>query len=314
MSETQMPPATVTRVPRPRYATALERFFGDLPSAERGQRIDAVLEQDKDGGKIYLFEARRETDTLGMVLGVAQEGRTAVVWAPRLFVEEDSEVLADRLLVPLQAALQAAGIHIAQALLECDAKSEGKTLERAGFNRVGDLLYMVSLPQELQFVPPDEMTSEPTPELAFVVSSPEEEPRLERVVEATYRETLDCPQLDGIREISDVLTGYRANGEFDPRRWLIVRYQDADVGCLLLSDYPETGHWELVYMGLIPEVRGRKLGLEVVRHAQRIAREAGRDRLILAVDADNEPAIKMYMQAGFNVWDRRRVFLKVYDH
>lgn len=308
-----MPPIAVTRVPSPRYATALERFFGDLPSAERGQRIEAVLEQDKGGGKIYLFEARREQNILGMALAVAQEGRTAVVWAPRLFDEKEGEPLSTLLLASLQDALQASDIRIAQALLECDAKQQGEMLEQAGFNRVGDLLYMVSLPQQIQFVPPEEINTEPPEELDYEPYSSENADRMERIVEATYQDTLDCPQLDGVREVPDVLTGYRTNGRFDPRRWLIVRYKNADVGCLLLTDYPDTGHWELVYMGLVPEVRGKQLGLEVVRHAQRMVREAGRDRLILAVDADNKPAIDMYVQAGFDVWDRRRVFLKIYD-
>jgi hypothetical protein len=32
--------------------------------------------------------------------------------------------------------------------------------------------------------------------------------------------------------------------------------------------------------------------------------------LVLAVDAANEPAIRMYSLAGFRAWDRRAVWIK----
>ena len=42
----------------------------------------------------------------------------------------------------------------------------------------------------------------------------------------------------------------------------------------------------------------------------RLARAAGAQRLILAVDAANEPAIAAYGTAGFSAWDRRSVFMR----
>ena len=63
----------------------------------------------------------------------------------------------------------------------------------------------------------------------------------------------------------EVLSGYRTTGVFDPQRWLLVRQDGEDVGCLLLADHPTSSQWELVYMGLVPEVRGRGLGIELVR-------------------------------------------------
>jgi ribosomal protein S18 acetylase RimI-like enzyme len=63
-------------------------------------------------------------------------------------------------------------------------------------------------------------------------------------------------------------------------------------------------------MGVVPEARGQGLGISIVRHAQYLARAAGRERLVLAVDAANEPAIAVYAAAGFVCWDRRSVFLR----
>ena len=52
---------------------------------------------------------------------------------------------------------------------------------------------------------------------------------------------------------------------FRPENWLLVRSDGADVGVLLLAEHRAARHWELLYMGLAPRARGRKLGRDVVR-------------------------------------------------
>ena len=47
-----------------------------------------------------------------------------------------------------------------------------------------------------------------------------------------------------------------------------------------------------------------------MRHAQQLAHAAGVERIVLAVDAENIPAIKMYNETGFMAWDRRTVFVR----
>ena len=122
--------------------------------------------------------------------------------------------------------------------------------------------------------------------------------------------SLDCPHIEPARGIDDVLAGYRATGVFDPARWLIVGHQGNDVGCVLLADHPQLDQWELIYMGVVPEARGRRFGLGIARHAQWLARQAGRERLTLAVDAANSPALDVYAAAGFVIWDQCHVFLR----
>jgi ribosomal protein S18 acetylase RimI-like enzyme len=136
--------------------------------------------------------------------------------------------------------------------------------------------------------------------------------QLESVVEQTYRHTLDCPSVQGLRTVGEVLAGYRTVGQFDPARWLIVHdcRTNAAVGCLLLTEHTNDNHWELLYMGVTPEARGRGLGLEMVRHGQFLAGQSTVERVVLAVDAANSPAIAVYAAAGFETWDRRSVFLR----
>jgi hypothetical protein len=164
--------------------------------------------------------------------------------------------------------------------------------------------------------------------LKFEPSTLQNRARLADVVEQTYEETRDCPSLGNMRNIEDVLTGYRSTGVFDPTRWLIVRDADRDVGCLLLNEHPgqghpgqehpgpegaTPGHLELVYMGVVPAARGNGWGVHITRQAQWITRLAGLERLVLAVDAANRPALDMYSRCGFDAWDRRSVYLRFFS-
>ena len=63
-------------------------------------------------------------------------------------------------------------------------------------------------------------------------------------------------------------------------------------------------------MGLTPEARGHGWGRQITQHAQYLARRAGVERIVLAVDAANGPALRMYRAMGFEIWDRRTVFVR----
>jgi ribosomal protein S18 acetylase RimI-like enzyme len=176
------------------------------------------------------------------------------------------------------------------------------TLEQAGFGRLTDLLYLNWESAPIPAAAPGELTFEP-----FRVT---QRRRLSEVVEATYEDTQDCAAMNGRRPMAEVLDGYQATGVFSPDNWLLVRAGGADVGALLLADHRAARHFELMYMGVVPSVRGRGFGREIVRAAQRHARAAGAERIVLAVDAENLPAIKMYNDTGFTAWDKRTVLVR----
>ena len=135
--------------------------------------------------------------------------------------------------------------------------------------------------------------------------------RLAEIVQRTYVGTLDCPQLDGVPPIEEILEGYRAVGQFNSAHWLLVRRDGRDVGCLLLAEHAQGTWGELVYMGLISGVRGHGWGLDVVRHAQWLLRAAA---LLNAWSWPSTPrtraAIAMYAAAGFETWDRRSAWAR----
>ena len=63
-------------------------------------------------------------------------------------------------------------------------------------------------------------------------------------------------------------------------------------------------------MGLVPEARGKGWGVQIARHAVQLASQSNAERVVLAVDASNWPALAMYGRAGFAEWDRRTVYLR----
>jgi ribosomal protein S18 acetylase RimI-like enzyme len=287
-------------------AEALRLVFSRLAEGDRQRQLEMFLDlapavEDSLSG---LLGAYRRGRLVGAVFSQVQPGRTAVLWPPQLVVGEAAATAAILLETACQRLAQQE-VCMVQALLRTDASPDVATLLAGGFDRLAKLFYLVS--PEVEFP-----SGPPSGSLVFEHYSPDNHLRLARVVEATYGQTLDCPRLNGVRQIEDVLAGYRATGVFDLGRWLIVRHEDRDVGCLLLADHPKDGNYELVYMGLAASVRGRGWGRDIARQAQWRTRQAGRARLVLAVDTANQPALKIYTAVGFRAWDRRSAYVRIF--
>ena len=68
---------------------------------------------------------------------------------------------------------------------------------------------------------------------------------------------------------------------------------------------------ELVYMGIVPAARGQGFGWQILQFALWQAELGKAERLVLAVDEDNEHALRTYRRAGLVVWDRRTVYARL---
>jgi ribosomal protein S18 acetylase RimI-like enzyme len=201
-------------------------------------------------------------------------------------------------------AMDAAGVSMTQVLVPSQDVEIIALLNDAGFHHLADLLYLTC---EASRFP----TQFPASDLQFVPYDVTQRGRLMHLVERTYEGGLDCAGLNGVRRMEDVIDGYQQTGAFRPENWLIVQRDDQDVGVLLLTDHPGPRHWELVYMGLVPAARGRGWGRQIARHAQWLANGAQVERIVLAVDAENWPALEMYRVVGFEPWDRRTVYVRI---
>jgi GNAT superfamily N-acetyltransferase len=270
---------------------------------EAQQAIQALTSQSSDANAVEVIAAQRGGVVVGATLLRRQPGLTAQVWSPRIAAREPSEVAMGL----LDAAMESARrwqCSLVQAVLEPASDVQFDAIAATGFERVAELLFLVSWLHEAPQAPT------PRP-FEFAAYRESDRRRLAELIEATYEGTLDCPRLNGVRRSDDVVASHQATGLFDPGNWFFVRQGGDDIGCLLLAKHPHSGQWELVYMGLLPTARGRGYGLQLVQAAQSLARQKGASQLVLAVDAANAPAIATYLAAGFVVWDRKPVYLKI---
>lgn len=137
----------------------------------------------------------------------------------------------------------------------------------------------------------------------------EDVPLLTEALERSYEQTLDCPELCGLRDTADVLESHRLAGEFDPQLWYLVLRGERAVGCAIFTTHRSGTSVELVYLGLAPEVRGLGLGSALLRLGIREARDRGADMITCAVDARNAPALALYQRAGMRPSSRRIAYI-----
>lgn len=117
----------------------------------------------------------------------------------------------------------------------------------------------------------------------------------------TYRSSLDCPELTGLRTTDEIIDGHRVSGIFEPATWLLARIDGQDVGVILLNDTEDDPHrMELVYMGVVESFRGKGLGRRMLAHAMHAAMLLHKSAVRLAVDVRNQPARRLYESFGFS--------------
>ena len=114
------------------------------------------------------------------------------------------------------------------------------------------------------------------------------------------------PELDRARALNDIMAGHRTARNFVAERWQLgyVPGRPEAAAVLLLGEAANRDSWEVIYLGLTPEARGRHLGRAVVAHAIELA-QSHVERLELAVDCRNTPAVRLYESTGFTTRNRR---------
>lgn len=206
------------------------------------------------------------------------------------------------LLQSLQTQAWQRSLWLVQALLDPHQTHSAAVLAEAGFEFLAELCYL------------ERSAHDPCPsrrgpeELEFVPYAPRVEPLFVEVLGLTYRQSLDCPRLAGIRPTADVLATHRATGIFDPTNWWVARLDGAPVGILLLAGVYGRTAFEVVYMGAVPEARGRGVGDALLSKAVDLCRRKGKAALTLAVDSVNEPARNLYRRWSLRELDRRRAW------
>ena len=202
-------------------------------------------------------------------------------------------------------------VRLAQALPEPQELAAAAALSRAGFVRVGELMYM-RRPFEAMTPPVPEGWPSGVSVVPITSLGPPErqDATLLTAMDSSYLDTLDCPELCGLRDSHDVLASHKATGIRDPALWFVAIEAGIASGCMLLSPCTDQRSVELVYLGLAPSLRGRGIATRLLAMGIQRTRGLGASELTCAVDARNTPAISLYERFGFRSFARRVAFVK----
>ncbi len=296
--------AEIVRCPPERLQESLGLVLVELSPNQR-QEVATTLLHVEDPHELAnepLWISLQSGEISGAAWGQRLSGNLAIFWPPRLNAGTDDAV-ADQLAAAVIADLDHKNIDLTQVLLESPSESEIERLRRLGFRHLADLDFLTC---EAERFPRTHTSTD----IQFEAYTGRERARLAGLIERTYEGTLDCTDLNGVRDIDDVIIGYQGTGVYRPENWFFVRFDNADIGVLLLADHPAAAYWELVYMGLVPEARGRGWGRQIVLQSQWLGRRAKIDRIVLAVDTSNLPAVRTYAKSGFHSWNKRSVYIR----
>ena len=196
-------------------------------------------------------------------------------------------------------------LRLVQGLIEPGA-AECELLGAAGFTLLGRLQYL-----ERQVSGP--LRSPPETGLSWASYNDQTHDEFAEVIAATYEETLDCPALTGVRDMDDVIAAHKASGLFEPNGWLLLRRDGQGVGVLLLNKVVYRSALEIVYMGVLPSVRGSGLSRVLVARALSESRQRNVCSVLLAVDENNWPARNVYESFGFAATTVREAWVSILE-
>lgn len=284
------------------YAPALRLLFRHLDAAELDYRIARALDMiptgDLDIGGLLVLPG--PTGPRGVTLCQTVVGGSGLVWPP--VVAPPDPASEDALVAAALAWLRARGSLLAQCLLPDEDFHLAVPLARNGFTHTTGLSY---LRHDLALTA-GWLSGEDNLELTTYDAA---NPAPFRVALAgSYEGTLDCPEVNGVRSIDEVIAGHQSQGRYDPSTWWLAWLDGVPVGVLMLvEDAPR--EWEIAYVGVVPCARRRGVARGLMRQALCHARMVEAVRLMLSVDDRNTPARRLYQELGFEKYDHREVMM-----
>ncbi len=321
-----------------------------VPADRRLEAIQALLRSDRSAAERFIQFAAEHRIRLDALWGHLDErgriafaalaspsaGRTATLFASAARTAGEVAPLA-ALIRHVLSSMGPLDVDLAQALVDPGETRQISVYEQSGMDRLASLSYMerptprrgasapspVLWPHDLRVERWESGRTEaerpPAPDDLRPIGTPERRAELIEALERSYVGTLDCPALAGLRMGNDILDGHLHSGTFEPSLWTLLRFRSGPHAgrvagvCLFNSSTNAasgSGSLELVYFGLVPEARGRGLGRLLLQHGLDELHDRSETTVMLAVDDRNEPAHRIYRQAGFRTRFRRIAFIR----
>jgi ribosomal protein S18 acetylase RimI-like enzyme len=140
--------------------------------------------------------------------------------------------------------------------------------------------------------------------------TPAIQPDFLATLELCFSNSHDMPELRGAQSARDLVETQLASDPTLSAVNLLGSFGTAPAAVIMLSEDSDRALVEIRYLGLVPGLRGRGMGREVLGQALEVS--LARQALVeVAVDSRNERARRLYRRGGFyEIW-RREVYLSV---
>ena len=320
--------ASITDLQPPMPPDDARPYLGPAPADRRRAAFAMLLtgqgrEDDPAVDHFERFAQQQKLDTAGLwiaaddgphgrllasILIVPNPGATAMLFVGQAGGWRDHETVV-QLIRTATLSDRYDPVRVVQSLVDPGQVLEAKVLERAGLRKLAKLVYMQKTIDRREFATPRPQTLARAAVTLYRYSDETHE-RFARAILASYEDTLDCPGLVGLRHVDQIIQGHRGTGRFEPHLWhAFYDEMDQPVAALLLAPSVAGAGFELVYLGVAKPYRGRGVGSQLMSYAIAEAIRRGADRMYLAVDDRNEPAMKLYHALGFRGSTRKLAYI-----
>ncbi len=250
-----------------------------------------------------LFGAFDQQRLSAACVALCSPGGSALVLVGTSDAPERSLRGVEAVLRTLQPAAASRSLRVLQLLLSPESRDVAASVQAGGFRYLTRLIYL-----QRRCGTPANQTGD-DPDLRWESYTPAREALFQDAVARTYAQSQDCPELTGVRPMSDVLAGHRTAGLYDPRLWFVALRGAQPVGVLLLNRIPRRRALEIVYMGVAQVARGTGVANALLHRAVETAALQSATNLALAVDVRNTPARRVYQRWNFTSTGERDAWI-----
>lgn len=291
----------------------LKLAFHDLDQEAKTQRMTQTLLEYEQNPNLFegMLVSVDDGTVTGVIWVVRMPGNTSVTGLP-VTIDANSIEKQSELLEAANQWIEEQGISLNQFVLAPDQESEWR--DSLGKQQHSIAIQLDDMSREIDHPGPDQTD---IPEIDLIPCQGRADAEIADVIESTFQASADCPELAHHHDRDEMLAGYRATGDSGDEFWYLLEYEKQHVGCLLLGLRPAIRRAEIVYVGICPSARGKRIGAAALEVAMNVARTQGCREVVAAVDHRNQPALTMYERSGFTPIESRIACVRLisrHDH
>ena len=276
-------------IPHAKHLEASETLIGRSNKETR-----AFLERLRSRPSPHTFWGEADH---AVILVTEGAGSVATFMISQLTNENKGELL--QALEEAKSATALKGVATAHALLGEDDAQSVHLFESVGFAKLATLQYM-----EWSATQNPRVLSQIT-NATFYAASALTHDVLCSTLEKTFIGSLDCPAIHGKRNTQDIIASHKGFEQNDLSLWFTILSDKELAGVLFMNHLQNESILELAYLGITPEMRNKGIAIDAMSHAVNQAVKRGCNKIVLAVDDTNVPAISLYKKVNFRETTKR---------